>query len=364
MQGLWERQLNYIPLYIAPNVLTLLGLSCNVFTTLILMVYSPDAARDVPRWACALCALGLFIYQSLDALDGKQARRTSSSSPLGELFDHGCDAISAVFAVLSVCISAKLGVWPGPALFIALLTLFAFYTAHWHTYVSGRLLFTSLNVTEAQAGVAAVLLISALAGTPVWDTVPYLRLVIAVISGMGSAYIIYSYVTIVFSGGAGRNKSTVADTSVLSPAIPFAGAAVAALAIFDKSLALRRHLCLYILTFGLVIAKLTILLVLAHMTKSELSMMDRIFGGPALLALNQYYNHLFDERFVLWFAFIFTAFDITRYSICICLQISQTLKIPILTLPKNSSNAHQNPQTLASNHNLNNNAQAGAKKYK
>ena len=49
---------------------------------------------QVPAWASVLCALGLFLYQSLDAIDGKQARRTHSSSPLGELFDHGCDSIS------------------------------------------------------------------------------------------------------------------------------------------------------------------------------------------------------------------------------------------------------------------------------
>ena len=48
----------------------------------------------VPQWACLLCALGLFIYQSLDAIDGKQARRTGTSTPLGELFDHGCDSLS------------------------------------------------------------------------------------------------------------------------------------------------------------------------------------------------------------------------------------------------------------------------------
>lgn len=47
-----------------------------------------------PSWAFVLSALGLFIYQSLDAIDGKQARRTNSSSALGELFDHGCDAVS------------------------------------------------------------------------------------------------------------------------------------------------------------------------------------------------------------------------------------------------------------------------------
>jgi phosphatidylglycerophosphate synthase len=29
------------------------------------------------------------MYQTLDAVDGKQARRTGTSSPLGQLFDHG-----------------------------------------------------------------------------------------------------------------------------------------------------------------------------------------------------------------------------------------------------------------------------------
>jgi phosphatidylglycerophosphate synthase len=38
--------------------------------------------------------MGLFIYQTLDAIDGKQARRTGSSNALGELFDHGCDSMS------------------------------------------------------------------------------------------------------------------------------------------------------------------------------------------------------------------------------------------------------------------------------
>jgi len=49
---------------------------------------------QAPRWAFFLCAVGLFVYQSLDAIDGKQARRTGTSTPLGELFDHGCDSIS------------------------------------------------------------------------------------------------------------------------------------------------------------------------------------------------------------------------------------------------------------------------------
>jgi phosphatidylglycerophosphate synthase len=61
----------------------------------------PDAQSSLrfsyhqsPRWAALMCAAGIFIYQTLDAIDGKQARRTNSSSPLGELFDHGCDSLS------------------------------------------------------------------------------------------------------------------------------------------------------------------------------------------------------------------------------------------------------------------------------
>lgn len=56
---------------------------------------------QAPLWAYLLCAVGLFVYQSLDAIDGKQARRTNSSSPLGELFDHGCDSLSTGQALIA-----------------------------------------------------------------------------------------------------------------------------------------------------------------------------------------------------------------------------------------------------------------------
>lgn len=41
-------------------------------------------------WSSSLIVLGSSEWvQTFDAVDGKQARRTNSSSPLGELFDHG-----------------------------------------------------------------------------------------------------------------------------------------------------------------------------------------------------------------------------------------------------------------------------------
>ena len=41
-------------------------------------------------------ALNFWLYSTFDNVDGKQARRTNTSSPLGELFDHGCDALTIV----------------------------------------------------------------------------------------------------------------------------------------------------------------------------------------------------------------------------------------------------------------------------
>jgi phosphatidylglycerophosphate synthase len=60
-------------------------------------MYLPfDASQtmEFPAFTYLIGIFGMFMYQTLDAVDGKQARRTGSSSPLGQLFDHGCDAIN------------------------------------------------------------------------------------------------------------------------------------------------------------------------------------------------------------------------------------------------------------------------------
>ena len=79
--------------------------------------YSPDAKQEPPRWAHFLCFLGQLIYQSFDAVDGKQARRTGTANSLGELFDHGCDSVSMVFVSLSLLVAVQLGYYPQLMLF-------------------------------------------------------------------------------------------------------------------------------------------------------------------------------------------------------------------------------------------------------
>lgn len=95
MQKFWNWLVaTCLPVWWAPNAMTLVGLAFNIATCSLLVYYSPDGKQEIPGYALVLAAIGLFIYQTLDACDGKQARRTGNSSPLGELFDHGCDAVS------------------------------------------------------------------------------------------------------------------------------------------------------------------------------------------------------------------------------------------------------------------------------
>ena len=88
-----------------------------------------------------ICAIGLFLYQTLDAIDGKQARRTGTNNQLGELFDHGCDAISTFCVALSGVSAAALIEYPYMMLWFVMAIEVLNYVYHWQTYVSGVLYF-------------------------------------------------------------------------------------------------------------------------------------------------------------------------------------------------------------------------------
>jgi hypothetical protein len=68
LQVWWCWLVSKTPIWIAPNLLTIVGLFVNILTSLWLIWYSPDAKSEAPRWCYLSCAVGLFIYQSLDAI--------------------------------------------------------------------------------------------------------------------------------------------------------------------------------------------------------------------------------------------------------------------------------------------------------
>ncbi|XP_015121616.1 choline/ethanolaminephosphotransferase 1 isoform X4 [Diachasma alloeum] len=350
LQPWWEWLVSKVPLWLAPNLITVVGLIINIATTLILVYYSPDAKAEAPRWACFLCALGLFIYQSLDSIDGKQARRTGTSSPLGELFDHGCDSVSTVFVALSACIAVQLGYYPTWMFFQCFCAMTLFYCAHWQSYVSGSLKFGKIDVTEAQFTIMGIHLISAIFGPQIWMTeilrIGTLSNLVAGIFYAGFIYVFLQFCKVFASGGIGKNGSTIAGTSVLSPIIPFSLVVVPAYIIYRKSAenVYETHPALYILAFGMVAAKVTNRLVVAHMTKNEMEYLDTALIGPCMLFLNQYFNFFIKEYYVLWLCFIWVTFDFFRYCSQVCLEICDHLKIMLFRIPhpSDSTTAEKN----------------------
>lgn len=141
----YEVLIHFIPQWLAPNVVTLLGFVMIMLNAMVCMYYSPDFYnKNVPRWVFFFNAFCLFAYQTLDNLDGKQARRTNQSSALGEMFDHGCDAISCTFGAFNwALLCAK-----GPSLFtfsILLNSWLPFAFATWEEYYVGGLYLGYLN---------------------------------------------------------------------------------------------------------------------------------------------------------------------------------------------------------------------------
>lgn len=108
------------PRSVAPNSITLAGLVWMVASYGFMWYYAPLVLQDdsteeaepsvsLPRWIFLFNAIATLVYQTFDNMDGKQARRVGASSPLGLLFDHGCDAVNSLFGSANwmVCASFR-----------------------------------------------------------------------------------------------------------------------------------------------------------------------------------------------------------------------------------------------------------------
>ena len=61
------------PMGMAPNLITLSGFTFVIANLLTLLWYNPTLDQDCPSWVYYSWAVGLFLYQTFDAVDGAQA---------------------------------------------------------------------------------------------------------------------------------------------------------------------------------------------------------------------------------------------------------------------------------------------------
>lgn len=116
-----------------------MGFSCTVFCWLLMFyLYGFTTEGPVDSWFCYLVGVSYFVYSTLDNLDGKQAKRTGSGSPMGMLFDHGCDATTAILQSMILLKVCQIGSsWR--MLLAAFMPTVPFYYMTLETYYLGRL---------------------------------------------------------------------------------------------------------------------------------------------------------------------------------------------------------------------------------
>ncbi|XP_042505073.1 choline/ethanolaminephosphotransferase 1-like [Macadamia integrifolia] len=142
LQPFWTRCVNLFPLWMPPNMITLTGFMFLCISALLGYVYSPRLDSPPPRWVHFAHGLLLFLYQTFDAVDGKQARRTNSSSPLGELFDHGCDALGCALEAVAFGSTAMCG---RSTFWFWVIAAIPFYGATWEHFFTNTLILPVIN---------------------------------------------------------------------------------------------------------------------------------------------------------------------------------------------------------------------------
>ena len=169
---IWEPFLvKFVPMWIAPNLITTIGTVIVLVTTGIALFHCPTLTEAPPVLLCLMLALGDFIYQLLDAIDGKQARRTGSSSPLGQLFDHGCDCIICIAFILQLLLATQSG-YGYTGLIVATLSSTGFFIGNHEERFTGvlRTAVGHIGVTEMQFTQILVLLVTAFSGPKFWNS--------------------------------------------------------------------------------------------------------------------------------------------------------------------------------------------------
>ncbi|XP_055685158.1 ethanolaminephosphotransferase 1 isoform X1 [Lutzomyia longipalpis] len=175
MHPFWNWCVKFFPRWLAPNLITFTGFLLTVATFILIGYYdysftaADEDENPIPRWVWLVAAIGIFLAYNLDGIDGKQARRTGTSGPLGELFDHGLDSYSAV--LIPVYVFTLFGVTDLPPMrmfyVISYVIFLNFYLTHFEKYNTG-IMFLPWGYDFTMWGVTIVLTLTCCIGPWIW----------------------------------------------------------------------------------------------------------------------------------------------------------------------------------------------------
>lgn len=275
--------------------------------------------------------------QTLDNIDGKQARRTGSSTPLGELFDHGMDSISTILLanVNIIALNACNDGWISILMYT--LTILTFYMAMWGVFLTGKLTFGFFDVTEAQ-WTSIILLTAVFFVSPSFFDKYFM---------IGSVefkirYFIYIAMLLTFANYLRTHvtylneyKTTQDGGNKYLPAIPLL---IMSIYIVFTHLAapeiVEKYPIMYFHMFGFVFSKMSNRLIVAHMSKTPFSMIETGYLGPLFTLVCVYIpNNPISTETAIYISLGYVILDLVWYMANVYNEIATFLEIKIFTIP-------------------------------
>ncbi|KAI5864790.1 CDP-alcohol phosphatidyltransferase [Durotheca rogersii] len=357
----WNAFVELLPLWLAPNMVTLIGFFFILANIALLVIFMPDLVGPGPSWLYLSFAFGLFMYQTMDNIDGKQARRTGTSSGLGELFDHGIDSLNCTLGSLLETAAMALGTSKS-GVFTALCPCLPMFFSTWETYHTHTLYLGYVNgPTEGILIACSVMAISGIYGPGIW-TEPIVNIVgknylfgydelvgdhsirdIWILMIVGS--LLFGHMPFcVLNVVKARRKNKLPVLPVFLEWIPMAvyTLSIGAWLYSPYSTLMREnHLVLFCLTMSFVFGRMTTKMILAHLTRQPFPywtvMLGPLVGGAVLGNLPWFGLAPVSakvEHYYLWAYFAFACVVYFRWAYLVTTSICSFLGINCLTIPR------------------------------
>ena len=282
---------NYLPKWLAPNVVTVSGFFFNLFNLILTTYYSGwNGDKDLPSWVPIACALSYTTYIIFDYTDGKQARRLNASSPLGLLVDHGTDACTTFYiTIVAGGITYATEIYQY-LLYYLPITL-TFFLNTWEEYYVGELVLPEINgIAEGTLLTDIVFILSALYGKQFyWKEIDIFGkyklkmndLTMLSIFFAGSLFSIKSIFGVLKK--VKRKKINDALRTILI--YPLFALSILSVAFLNNSIIVKEYPKFLILTFGFQFAKMMGILQLSHILGSPYKIYQPVFLIPLFALL-------------------------------------------------------------------------------
>jgi len=382
----WNAFVKLLPLWLAPNMVTLLGFFFILGNVIVLELFNPSLVGPAPQWIFFSFAAGIWMYSTMDNVDGKQARRTGTSSGLGELFDHGIDSLNCTLASLLETSAMALGPTPIGALTALIPTLPMFFST-WETFHTHTLYLGYFNgPTEGLIIACLIMILSGIFGPQIWH-VP-LSTYIGLSSLLGELTFVDLWAPILLGGlflahvpecifnvAKARRRQGLPVAPVFlewTPIVLFTGSLIAWLGSPDSALLKDNHLALLCLTLSFVFGRMTTKIILAHLTHQPFPywtiLLAPLIGGAVLANIRHLGLQPVSADFELWYLrayFVFAMIVYFRWAVLVIDSICRYLGINCLTIPEEkwkALQAEQRGESLVGNGMLKGNGVLGKNK--